>query len=97
VLPEVDYLATKYLGSKAATIFLEDFAQGAFRDIAVELADLERAIQVINKYQDVPLGIVDASLVALAECYQIRQLLTLNRKHFSWIKPQKLDFLELLP
>lgn len=48
VLPEVDYLATKYLGTKAAAAFLEDLTQGAFRYITVELTDLEQAVRVMQ-------------------------------------------------
>jgi uncharacterized protein len=55
------------------------------------------AVRVIQKYRGVPLGLVDASLVALAERYQIRRILTLDRRHFSLIQPQTFDYLELLP
>ncbi len=49
------------------------------------------------RYQGVPLGLVDASLVALAERYQIQRILTLDRRHFSLIQPETMDYLELLP
>jgi uncharacterized protein len=97
VLPEVDYLATKYLGAKAATVFLEDLTLGAFKYIAVELTDLQQAFKVMQRYEGVLLGVVDASLVALAERYKIQRILTLDRRHFSLIKPQNIDYLELLP
>ena len=77
--------------------FLDDLIQGAFRYLPVELTDLEQAVRVMLRYQDVPLGIVDASLVALAERYRIQRILTLDRRHFSLIQPQTLDYLELLP
>jgi uncharacterized protein len=96
VLPEVNYLATKYLGAKAATAFLEDLTLGAFKYIAVELTDLQQAFQVMQRYECVPLGVV-ASLVALAERYKIQRILTLDRRHFSLIKTQNIDYLELLP
>jgi uncharacterized protein len=51
----------------------------------------------MERYRDFPLGLVDASLVVLAERYQIKQILTLDRRHFNSIKTDKLDYLELLP
>jgi uncharacterized protein len=49
------------------------------------------------RYQGVPLGLVDSSIIALAERHQIRRILTLDRRHFSLIKPQRLEYLELFP
>lgn len=49
------------------------------------------------RYRDFPLGLVDASLVALAERYKIKQILTLDRRHFNSIQTEKIDYLELLP
>ncbi|MDB9527380.1 PIN domain-containing protein [Oscillatoria sp. CS-180] len=97
VLPEVDYMVTKYLSVQVATAFLEDLMQSAFQYVAVELPDIKHAIRVIQKYKDVPLGIVDASIVAIAERYQIQRILTLDRRHFSLIQPESMAYLQLLP
>jgi uncharacterized protein len=51
----------------------------------------------MDRYPDVPLGIADASVMALAERYKIQQILTLDRRHFSLVKPQGLPYFELLP
>jgi uncharacterized protein len=51
----------------------------------------------MKQYQGVPLGIVDSSIVALAERYQIPRIMTLDRRHFSLIQPKKLPYLELRP
>lgn len=97
VIPEVDYMVTKYLGERAATAFLDDLTEGLFHYVVVELGDIQQALSVMKKYRDVPLGIVDASLVALAERYQIQKILTLDRRHFSLIQPESMDYLVLLP
>ena len=97
VLPEVDYMVTKYLGIRVATAFFEDLIQSIFQYVVVEMTDIERAVRIMQRYRDVPLGIVDASLVALAERYQIQQILTLDRRHFSLIQPEKMSYLQLLP
>jgi uncharacterized protein len=97
ILPEVDYLTTKYLGEPAARAFLNDLATGHYQYLQVELQDIEQALQVMAQYQGVPLGLVDSSIIALADRYQISRILTLDRRHFSLIKPQRLEYLELLP
>ena len=97
VLSEVDYLATKYLGERVANAFLKDITEGYFNYLSIELDDIRRALEIINCYRDVSLGLVDSSLVALAERYRIRSILTLDRRHFTLIRPQKIDYLELLP
>jgi predicted nucleic acid-binding protein len=97
ILPEVDYLSSKYLGEQVASAFLKDLVEGRFTYQFVELEDLDSALKIMARYQGVPLGLVDASLVALAERYRISKVLTLDRRHFSLIKPERIDYLELLP
>jgi hypothetical protein len=97
VLPEVDYLVSKYLGEQVAKAFLEDLSAEYFAYLSVELEDVQQALEIMLQYQGVPLGLVDASLVALAERHQIQRILTLDRRHFSLIKPRRLSYLELLP
>ncbi len=63
VLPEVDYLATKYLGERVARAFLEDLTEGSFTYLPVDLEDLAKASLIMAVYKDLPLGLVDASLV----------------------------------
>lgn len=97
VLPEVDYLASKYLGEVVAQAFIQDLANGYFSYLSVELDDIRNALNIMTRYKGVPLGLVDASLVALAARYRIPRILTLDRRHFSLIRPQQLEYLELLP
>lgn len=74
VLPEVDYLSSKYLGEPVARAFLQDLVAGYFTYLPVNLEDFKQALRVMARYQGVPLGLVDASLVALAERYHIRRI-----------------------
>jgi len=97
VLPEVDYLATKYLGERVARAFLEDLVEGSFTYLSVELEDWAQASRIMARYKDLPLGLVDASLVPLVERYRIQQILTLDRRHFGLIQTEKINYLELLP
>jgi len=44
----------------------------------VTLEDVERAAQVDEKFADLGLGIVDASIVAIAERLDVRRILTID-------------------
>ena len=59
--------------------------------------DLTRTADVMSKYADAGLGFVDASVVALAERLQIRELLTTDRRHFSLVRPRHCPHFELRP
>jgi hypothetical protein len=97
VLPEVDYLATKYLGERVARSFLEDLADGYFNYLPIELCDINKATKIMERYKDLPLGFVDASLIILAERHKIRKILTLDRRHFNLVQSDYLKYLELFP
>ncbi len=49
------------------------------------------------QYKGFTIGFIDSSIVALAEHHNIRKILTLDRRHFSSIKTDKIEYLELLP
>lgn len=97
VLPEVDYLATKYLGERVARTFLEDINRDDFSLLPFELVDLKNVTPIMARYRDLPLGLVDASLLVLAERYSINQILTLDRRHFNLIQSDKVTYFTILP
>lgn len=97
VLPEVDYLATKYLGERVARAFLKDLADGCFTYLSINLDDINQATSIMARYKDLPLGFVDASLIVLAERHQIKRILTLDRRHFNLLQSDRIDYLEILP
>lgn len=66
VLPEVDYLGTKYLGERVARSFLEDLTEGYFSYLEINVENLNKVTKLMAHYKDLPLGFVDASLVILA-------------------------------
>lgn len=44
-----------------------------------------------------PLGAVDASVVAVAEWLGLAEIATVDRRHFSVVRPRHLDAFTLLP
>ena len=97
VICEVDYMATTRLGAATAQTFLEDLISGAYDFAQIELADVGRALELMQQYRDANLGFVDTSVVALAERLRISRILTLDRRHFTFLKPKGMTHLELLP
>jgi hypothetical protein len=69
----------------------------AFTIAPVTSAGLERVADLIGQYADLPLGLVDASVVALAEQLGVEELATLDRRHFSVVRPRHVDAFTLLP
>jgi predicted nucleic acid-binding protein len=54
VLPEVDYLATKYLGERVSRAFLQDLSDGYFKYISIDVQDIIKATAIMEKYKDLP-------------------------------------------
>ena len=97
VVQEGAYLIGDVRGPRAEAAFLRTMAGGEFDLIGLEPADLERSADLVERYADFPLGFVDASIVAVAERLDIRDLLTTDRRHFGVIRPAHCERLRLLP
>ena len=96
-LGEIDYWCRKHGAAAAFTQFVGDIRRGAYELAGFALSDLERAIDLADTYSDLDLGIVDASVVAVAERFKVTQVLTLDRRGFSVVRPRHCAALTLLP
>lgn len=97
VLPEVCYLLERFAGPRLEAEFVRILLEGEMPIEQLTVADLERIGQLILAYADNPIGFVDASLVAVAERLNIARILTLDRRHFTSIRPRHIPAFELLP
>jgi uncharacterized protein len=97
VLTEFDYLATKRVGSAVVRDFYRSIETGFVTHAALEETDVKRAFELTDLYSDARIGLVDASIVALAERLRLPRILTLDRRHFAMFRPVGLGHLELLP
>lgn len=97
VLVEVDYWLMKLAGPSAWSGFVADIRRGAYRVEHPTEADLERSAELETTYRDLDLGFVDAVLVALCERLGQTRLATLDRRHFSVVRPSHCAHLALLP
>jgi predicted nucleic acid-binding protein len=97
VVAEVGYLLHREAGSRVEALFLDSLADGDFT--AVDLADEDygRAAELVRQYGDLPLGTTDACVVALTERLELAEVATLDRRHFSVVRPAHVPALDLLP
>jgi hypothetical protein len=97
VLVEVDYWLVKLGGAKAWSSFVADVTGGAYRLVHPTDGDLSRAAELESTYHELDLGFVDASIVALCERLGQTTVATLDRRHFSVVRPRHCSYLTLLP
>ena len=64
MVTEVVYLLGTRLGTPAEMRFLADLASGSFDVEPVHSSDWPRIAELVSRYRDLPLGTVDASVVA---------------------------------
>ena len=77
--------------------FLADVEAGRVRVAELERVDYIRIGQLIERYIDLPLGFVDAAVLAVVERFGERRLATLDHRHFSVVRSRHVASLELLP
>lgn len=97
VVTEVVYLLATRLGAEPEVRFLGDLATGAFVVEPVAPADWIRVAELVAQYRDLPLGTVDASVVATAERLGLSEVATVDRRHFTVVRPSHIDAFTLLP
>jgi predicted nucleic acid-binding protein len=95
VVAEVTYMIGHRLGPQAEAKFLRGIAQLEVEAPAAE--DWPRIAELVEQYQDFPLGSTDASVVALAERLASEVVVTLDRRHFGAVKPRHCAAFQLLP
>jgi uncharacterized protein len=95
VIAEVSYLLGSRLGALADATFMRAMAT---QDVeAPSTEDYARIGELVETYDDFPLGGVDASVIALAERLEAPIVLTLDRRHFATVRPAHRESFELLP
>jgi uncharacterized protein len=92
----VAYLLGTRIGVDAEVRFIGDLAAGNFIPEPVAATDWLRVADLVATYRYLPLGTVDASVVATAERMKINDVATLDRRHFNVVRPATGDF-RLLP
>jgi hypothetical protein len=94
---EVAYLLGTRVGAEIEVRFLGDLAAGDLVPEQVGAADWIRIAELVAVYRDLPLGTVDASIIAACERLGARTIATLDRRHFSVVRPAHVPGFDLVP
>lgn len=97
VIAETAYLIARQLGPNAEAQFFRSVANGDLIIEALITADLERVAELVDTYIDLPLGGTDTSVITIAERLGQTQFSTLDRRHFTVVRPAHCDGFELIP
>jgi predicted nucleic acid-binding protein len=97
VVTEVAYFLGDRLGTAAELAFARALRDGELHTEPVTPSDWTRIVDLIEEYSDLPLGIVDASVLALCERLGVDSLATLDHRRFAILRPRHREALTLLP
>jgi len=89
ILAEVAYLLRERLGSRSEQAFVESIGRGEVAVEDVKRGDWPRIEKIMAEYEQ--LGLVDASIVAMAERLKTSVLATTDRRHFAAVRPKHVE------
>jgi predicted nucleic acid-binding protein len=94
-LVEIEYQLRPWQGGFAG--LMADVQAGRLEVHVPDSTELARATALVDEYADLPLGLVGATVLACVERLGESKLATLDRRHFSVVRPIHVDHLQLLP
>ncbi|MEV4064842.1 type II toxin-antitoxin system VapC family toxin [Nonomuraea dietziae] len=97
VMGEVGYLLESRVGPQAEVTFLKSFGGNGFHVAELEEEDLPRMAELVERYIDLPLGLVDAAVIAIAERLGLGEVATVDHRHFRVVRPRHVKAFRLLP
>ena len=97
VTAEVGYLLAREAGARVESLFLRSLAEGDFAAVDLTAVDYARMAELVGTYGNLPLGTTDASVIAIAERLKLTDIATLDRRHFTVVRPSHVNSLTLLP
>jgi hypothetical protein len=98
VLAEACYLVQRHLGTDAEAAMIDSIGPGRRFDLGDLVAeDLGRIAELVRRYSGLRLGGTDASVIAAAERLGITDIATVDRRHFTVVRPAHVDAFTLWP
>ena len=97
VVTEVAYLIGDRIGPGAELAFGRSIAAGELGVEPILGGDWDRITSLMERYVDLPLGMVHASIVTLAERLGAAEIATLDHRHFATVRPRHVDAFTLVP
>lgn len=80
-LTEAMYLLQDVVGAQRA--LWQIIARGAVRLLSLDMNDIPRISELMEKYADRQMGLADAALIRLAEREGVEKIFTIDRKDFA--------------
>ncbi len=97
VLAEMDYLLATRVGIDAELAVLHEVGRGVYQLEPMSAADVSQARVIVDRYRDLDVGLADASIMVLAARHAIRDVLTLDERHFRTIRAEDGSAMRILP
>ena len=97
VVAEASWMIESRLGPVAEARFLRAVAAGDLPVADLRADDYLRCAELVDRYSDLGLGLVDASVVTVAENMTVSTIATFNHRDFTVVRPRHVEAFELLP
>lgn len=96
ILTECCYLVGKYQGAEAEINLVESVYGGDLVQVFPGERDMARIAELMRRYRGSPLGVADASVVAVAERLKLTDVAALDHRHFRALVPDHVPAFTLL-
>jgi predicted nucleic acid-binding protein len=97
VIAGAAYLIARQTGPVGEVALYADIIEGRLHVDALTLEDWQRVRELVETYADLGLGGADASIIAIAERHRVREIATLDERHFRVVRPRHRDAFDLVP
>lgn len=97
VAAESSWMIESRLGVAAEAAFVASIASGELEVIDLIHPNWQRCVELIETYNDLKLGLVNTSIVAIAERLGLTEIATLNHRDFAVVRPRHCTGFELIP
>jgi uncharacterized protein len=97
VLAELDYLLSSRISVSASIELLRDVEVGSYELAPFPSGAVGEARLIVERYEDLGIGLADASIVVLADHYDCNRVLTLDERHFRVLRTTAGAAFTLLP
>lgn len=96
-IAEVGKLFGPGSGPHTESLFRRAVAEGDSVTVEPTVSYFARMAEMVDQYGDLPLGTTDVSEVAFAERLGVTEIATLDRRHFSVVRPRQVSTFSILP
>ena len=97
VAAEAAWMIGRRLGRNVEAAFLASLASGEFTRVDLTDEDWQRVAQLTAGNGSPGLGVIDASVVAVAERLGVAALATFNRRDFQNVRPRHREAFQIVP